>query len=106
MTATPVTPVPGLASQVSTGGVAVTFAPGGVQGGFITNPASNVDQGISPSAAENLYIDPTGAAATLSANGTCFALAPGQTWVLIPGQTTSTSVNAATSGHKFSGIVT
>ena len=99
-----VTPTAGLTSQVSTGGVAVVFDPGAPNGGFITNPASNVDQGVYPAAAENLYIDPTGAAATLEANGTCFALAPGQTWALIPGQTTSTSVNAATSGHKFSGI--
>jgi len=99
-----VTPVAGLVSQVTTGGVAVVFDPGNPNGGFITNPVSNADQGISPAAAENLYIDPTGAAATLTAHGTTFALAPGQTWSLIPGQTTSTSVNAATSGHKFSGI--
>jgi len=102
---TPVTPVAGLISQVQTGGVAVTFNAGDPNGGFITNPASNVDQGVYPAAAENLYVDPTGNAATLEANGTTFALAPGQTWNLIPGQTTATTVNAATSGHKFSGIV-
>jgi hypothetical protein len=101
---TPVTPVAGLVSQITTGGTAVIFDTGNPNGGFITNPVSNVDQGISPAAAENLYINPTGAPATLSANGTCFALAPGQTWTLIPGQTTATSVNAATSGHKFSGV--
>ena len=100
-----VTPTAGLTSQVTTGGTPVTFAAGGVNGGFITNPATNTDQGLS-GGAENLYVDPTGTPATLSANGTCFALTPGQTWMLISGQTTSTSVNAATSGHKFSGIVT
>ena len=61
-----VTPVAGLVSQVTTGGVAVVFDPGTPNGGFITNPVSNTDQGISPAAAENLYIDPTGAAATLT----------------------------------------
>ena len=34
-------------------------------------------------------------------NVTTFALQPGQSWYAVPGQTTVTSVNAATTGHKF-----
>jgi len=33
-----------------------------------------------------------------------FALQPGQTWQIIPGQTTPTSVNAASSGHQFTAV--
>jgi len=42
--------------------------------------------------------------AELEGNDTTFVLQPGQSWTGIPGQTTRTSVNAATSGHKFSAI--
>ena len=68
-------------------------------GGFITNPYSATDQGIA--AVEVLYVNPVTNAA-LQGNGTNFPLQPGQTWEIIPGQTTPTSVNAATAGHKFS----
>lgn len=78
---------------------AVLGDPAGVNGGFITNPASAADQGLAN--AEDLFVDPVGAASE-AGNGTTFRLAPGQTWSLIPGQTTPTSVNAASSGHKFS----
>ena len=94
-----VTPVPGVNSQVTTGGQAVIAVDGGVNGGFITNPASPTDQGlVTP---EILYVDPV-VEAGLVANGTTFALYPGQTWTLIPGQTTPTRVNASSGGHKFS----
>lgn len=98
----PVTPVPGNASQITTGGtpvVAILGNTAGVNGGYITNPIDPTDQGLVN--AEPLYIDPVGDAST-SAHGTTFRLEPGATWTLIPGQTTPTSVNAATSGHKFS----
>ena len=103
MAVTPVTPVPGLVSQIVTGGSPVVACGAAPSGGYITNPYSASDQGLG--APENLYIDPTGANATLVGNGTTFCLYPGQTWQIIPGQTTTTSVNAASSGHKFS-IVT
>lgn len=93
-----ITPVPGLVDQITTGGTAVVALPGNISGGFIQNPYSPSDSGV---AAEPLYINPTGAAAVLEGNGTTFALQPGETWNIVPGQTTSTSVNAATSGHKF-----
>lgn len=98
MAASPVTPTAGLVSQVATGGTPVTVFPAGINGGFIQNPASATDQGLG--ATEPLYVNAVGAAGT-AGNGTTFALAAGQTWTAIPGQTTVTSVNATSSGHKF-----
>jgi hypothetical protein len=101
-----VTPQPGLTSEVATGGIAVEVVPGGPNGGFITNPAASGDQGLG--AAEPLTINPVtaagvgGAGGSGEGNGTNFVLTPGQSWTIIPGQTTPTSVNALTSGHKFS----
>lgn len=96
---TPVTPIAGSASVVTTGGNAVVAVPSGPNGGFITNPYAPADQGLG--ASEVLYVSPV-AAPGLVANGTSFALYPGQSWPLIPGQTTPTFVNAASAGHKFS----
>lgn len=98
----PVTPIPGAASAVVTGGqpvVAIAANALGVNGGFITNPVLAADQGIG--AAEPLYINPVDAAG-VAANGNTFRLEPGQTWTVIPGQTTATSVNAVSAGHRFS----
>lgn len=107
MAASPVTPVAGLASTVVTGGTAVIAAGPVLNGGFIQNPASAADQGVSP--AEDLIINPVSSAANPNtpgvAFGTNFRLPPGGIWPLIPGQLTNTSVNAASSGHQFS-IVT
>lgn len=99
MAATPVTPIPGNASEVVTGGVPVQAILGGPNGGTITNPITADDQGIGNP--EPLYVNPV-TDATLSGNGTTFSLQPGQSWEVTPGQTTVTSVNAATGGHKFS----
>lgn len=96
-----VTPVPGEVSEVASGGTAVIVFAGGPNGGIITNPYTATDQGISNT--EPLYVDPVGSATT-NGNGTTFALQPGQSWTAIPGQTTQTSVNAATGGHKFAAI--
>ncbi len=101
----PVTPIPGDASQVVTGGtaiVAVAANPDGVNGLVITNPATAADQGFDPAdTPEPLYVDAV-TDATLEGNGTTFRIEPGGSWYGIAGQTTATSVNAATSGHKFS----
>lgn len=103
MAATPVTPGPGLVSFITAAGTPVVVAPAGPNGGYITNPISSVDQGLGPSAApEPLFVDPTGAPATTQGNGTTFRIEPGGTFFLIPGQTTTTSVNAASAGHRFS----
>lgn len=96
-----VTPIPGLVSAVAVGGTAVTVVAPNPAGGFITNPASAADQGLG--AAESLYVNPIGAA-TLTAIGTTFEIPPGGSWPLIAGQTTPTSVNAVSAGHRFSVI--
>jgi archaellum component FlaG (FlaF/FlaG flagellin family) len=98
-----VNPQPGTNSVVTVGGTAVEAVPASPQGGgIITNPTTNTDQAIAGTA-EPLYVCAIGPA-TLQANGTTFALAPGQSWNVIPGQMSNTTVNAATGGHKFSVI--
>jgi hypothetical protein len=87
-----VTPVAGLTSVVVTGGTPVLVSNGGDAGGFITNPST---------ATESIFVDPVGAA-SLVAQGTTFEIVPGSNWEFIAGQTTPTSVNAATNGHEFS----
>lgn len=94
-----VTVQPGRASTIAVGGTAVEAVPPNPNGGIITNPLTAADQGVDP--AEPLYLNPI-SPGTLSGNGSNFALAPGQSWVIIPGQTTSTWANAATTGHRFS----
>ena len=89
-------------SVVAVGGQAVTPIFGPVAGGYIVNPASATDQGLI--FAEPLYIDITGPAA-LAVTATTMALQPGQTFLVVPGQTTNVSVNARSSGHRFSGVV-
>lgn len=93
-----VTPIPGVNSIIATGGTPVIAVAANPNGGFITNPYLATDQGIAT--AEVLYINPV-TAAGVQANGTTFALQPGQSWTIIPGQTTPTSTNANTAGHKF-----
>jgi hypothetical protein len=92
---------PGI-TKVPVGGVAIVSVYGPVQGGFLTNPVSAADQDIPQ--AEVLYVDVTGADATLGETATTVPIQPGGTFI-IPNQTTSVSVNAATSGHSFSGVV-
>ena len=94
MAATPVTPQPGLVSQVVTGGTPVTVVAANPNGGYIQNPVT---------ATETLYVNPVGAAGT-TANGATFGLSPGAVWEIIPGQTTPTTVNAITGGHIFSAV--
>lgn len=94
-----VTPVAGLNSIVSTGGTAVVAVGAAPNGGIITNPLTAIDQGIS--IAEPLYVNPV-STATLLGNGTTFRIEPGGLWTIIAGQTTQTTVNAASNGHKFS----
>lgn len=103
MAASPVTPTPLLTSQVQVGSTPVTIAPGGINGGIVQNPYDAADQGIANT--EPIYIDPTGAPATVVGNGTSFRLEAGQWWQMIPGQTTTTSMNAATNGHKVAGVI-
>ena len=97
-----VTPVPGPNRAVAVSGAPTVALPASLNGGLVVNPVLAVDQGVPT--VETLFVDPTGAAPTLYAGGTTFALAPGQSWSAIPGQTTTTSVTSVTTGHKFSSV--
>lgn len=100
-----VTPRIADATEITVAGVAVTSLPANIQGAVIQNPYSAQDQAIVD--AEPIYIDPTGGtpgSTPGSGNGPVFTIYPGQTWSGIPGQTTTTRVNAASAGHKFSGV--
>ena len=94
-----VTPVAGINSVVVSSATPVVAVPANPNGGFISNPYYAADQGLVT--AETLYIDPVGSAGVVG-NGTTFPLLPGQTWTIIAGQTTPTTVNAPTGGHRFS----
>ena len=98
-----VTPVAGANYFIAVGGTPVVAAFANPNGGYITNPLTSADQGIG--SVEVLIVDPTGASPGPNANGTAIALQPGQTWDIIPGQTTITMVYAATTGHKYTVIV-
>lgn len=96
-----VTPIPAINSAVAVGGTAELVFAANPNGGVITNPSDPSDQGLSN--AEILYVNPVGNAG-LAANGTTFALYPGQSWSVIPEQSTTTTVNSASSGHKYSAV--
>lgn len=97
-----VTPRAATNTSVPNGTTAVTLFDANINGGVMQNPSQPTDQGLG--SAEPIYVDPTGAAATLQGNGTTFRIEPGQTWTGIPGQTTTTTMNATSSGHKISGV--
>jgi hypothetical protein len=102
MASAPVSLYPGAASAVRAGGVPIVAIYGGVAGGFVTNPQRAVDQGLP--VVEILFVDPVNPAALVE-TATTVALQPGQTYVVTAGQTTNVSVNAASSGHRFSAVV-
>jgi hypothetical protein len=91
---TPVTLQPGLVSQITVGGTPENVIPANPNGGFITNPSTNTTP---------IYVNPIGAA-TLMAAGETFAIYPGATWNVIPGQQTETSVNAPSNNTPFSAV--
>jgi hypothetical protein len=90
---------PGLNTYIAVGGIVVNALNAGIAVGIITNPANAADQGLL--LPESLFVDPFGNAG-LNAIGTTFELKPGQSWFAIPYQTTITTVNAVTTGHRFS----
>jgi hypothetical protein len=95
----PVTPRACDLTTVATGGTAVNaIASGPVNGFYITNPLTLTDEGIA--AAEPLLVNPVGAA-TAAANVNTIALPPGSTYNGVPLSAGPVSVNAVTSGHKF-----
>lgn len=91
----------GLATTVPISGTPVAVIPASVSGGIITNPYAADDQNLGST--EVLYVSPIGNA-SLNGNNETFALQPGESWNVIPGQVTVTTVNAASGGHAFSAI--
>jgi hypothetical protein len=68
-------------------------------GGFIANPSSPTDQGLAET--EPLYVDMV-TDATLGPSATTVTLEPGDGISVPTDQTTNVTVNAASSGHRFS----
>lgn len=96
------TPVTGPATQTSgTPGTPVTAIDTNQAGGYIVNPVSAVDQGVTT--AEPLYVNQV-TGATLQANGTTIALQPGQSYSVIPNTTTPVTVSAASPNHQFTAV--
>jgi len=85
-------------TTVTTGGTAVTAIVGPFNGYYIVNPLTTTDEGIAT--VEPLYVDPT-TTATTTANVTNSALPAGSPFYASAPGIGPISVNAATSGHKF-----
>lgn len=97
------TPVVGLVTQTGGApGVGVLAISPNQSGGYIVNPLSASDQGLS--AAEVLYVDQV-STATPVANGSTIALQPGQSYTVIPGTTTGVTVASASANHKFTAVM-
>lgn len=96
-----VTPQIGLVTQINNGGVAVQVFLPGAYGGYIWNPLTDADQGIT---AEDLFVDPYGPP-QLQGFGTTVRLEPGQSWsVPLAKSTSGVWVNATTIGHRFTAV--
>lgn len=102
MAAPAVSLFPAFHSLVPVGGQPVTIAYGPIQFCLITNPATPGDQGID--IVEPLFVDIVGAAG-LNESPTTMALQAGQSFSSVVGQTSNVSVNAKTTGHRFSAII-
>lgn len=95
----PVRLYPAVRTTVVEAGVPIVSMYGPLEAGArITNPYYPADQGLA--VAEPLYVSIVGDA-TLEADGTTFAIQPGQYFKVPAGTTTNVSVNAASAGHRF-----
>jgi hypothetical protein len=94
---------PLVASKIITAGQAVDAAMGPALGGYIVNPLLAADQGLT--APEVLYVDPVNPA-VVGVTPTCSAIQPGGRFKIPAGFAgRAISVNAASAGHKFAGVV-
>jgi len=98
----PVALYPGPSSQVVIGGTAVIAVYPGALWATITNPSTAEDQGL-VAGVETLFYDLVHPAGTAQ-SPTTFPLQPGAS-ITIPSTTAEVTVNAKSSGHKFSVIV-
>ncbi|HXB12769.1 MAG TPA: hypothetical protein VNZ45_12330 [Bacteroidia bacterium] len=92
-----IVPTAGLTSTVAASGKSVQVSSSSAVGGYIINPASNVDQGLSQ--ANILYVDPTGPASN-GISATTIQLYPGVKFE-IPPNSNGVWCNSNSSGHKF-----
>ena len=91
-------------SVVTTGGVSVIVSTGPIAGLTIQNPLLAADQNVLT--AETLWISLIGPADTHE-TATTFPINAGESWDNIPEDFSGlVSVNAVSSGHRFSGIIT
>jgi hypothetical protein len=70
-------------------------------GGYITNPTTAEDQGVSD--AESLYVDPV-TNANLFAGETTTELLPGETYYIIPNSTKPVTVSSQSPNHNFTAV--
>lgn len=98
----PVTLWPLANTRIPIGSRPVIAIYGPCLGGLIQNPATAGDQQIGT--VETLYVDVINPA-VVGVTTTCWAIAPGQQFVIPPTVGGTVTVNAATSGHAFSGYV-
>ena len=93
-----VTPLPGLTSQVTVAQQSVLVAGGDAISGYIINPGTTTDQGLS--VLNILYIDVT-APASFVETETTTAIQPGGRFDFPPNVGLGIWVNSQASGHKF-----
>lgn len=90
------------ATSIKVGGVPIIVARGATLGGFVFNPFSAADQGLT--FIETLYINIVSSAGT-NANGTTFAIEPGTFFAWPADDSITVTVNALTAGHRFGGLI-
>lgn len=96
-----VTPTKGIVSEIPVAGKSLLVATADTLGGYIINPATAEDQGLSTPA--NLFIDPTGPAAP-NQTATTMLIPPGG-YYNIMANPPGTWVNSAATGHKFTVVL-
>lgn len=102
MTQAPIKLQPLITSKILKGGVAIAAAFGPMLGGIIQNPALPEDQNLETQ--ETLYVDLVNVAVTRE-TATCKPVLPGEVAYIPAGFTGRVSINAASTGHQFSGVI-
>lgn len=93
---------PFVSSQIKIGTVSSVVAYGPMLGGFLQNPYTPEDQGLA--VAESLFVSLIGEAG-LVGNDTTKAIPPGGIISIPAGFAGTVNVNAASAGHRFSGVI-
>lgn len=97
-----VTPYRGASSVIRAGGAPQVALFGPMRGGIVYNPLTAADQGLT--VAEVLWLDLV-APATVGESPTTVPVWPGDTYIVPPGDVLQVSVNAATTGHRFTSVL-